>query len=430
MTFLSQNTVCMEFVVAIVTISFVTLVIGFFSNNMGGKNKVTTIAILLLLFVTLVDLGALMELLRLSQKRFDIKLFAISKFVDGLPYVLHIALAALSIGYAIYICHREYTAIRNSITGFSIKEALEKLPSGIAFTSENSKLCLSNNIMHELCKELTGKNLINGAEFWGKILDMRMGDHCIIEGDAPAFILSDGSVWQFTRRSFQRVDGKYFELKATDITSLQNIRKSTQQANAVLSGQQQRLESLTDIIEKNAREQVAVDMRVRFHDDFGNLLAMTKKTLKASPSLEDTKAIALHFGKLTDIIERLASSEGHNLSIEQILLFSEKLGCKVKIEGEIPQDDEVGQIILLSINEALKNAYRHANAEELTVKITQTGQMVTAVMHNTLNFPIDKITEGGGLKGLRQRVEKSGGKFSLSTEDGVAIVIQLVISDC
>ena len=57
-------------------------------------------------------------------------------------------------------------ADRRHISNMSVKESFDNLPSGICFYETSGILRLVNVKINDLCVEITGKPLLNGAEFW------------------------------------------------------------------------------------------------------------------------------------------------------------------------------------------------------------------------------------------------------------------------
>ncbi len=412
-------------IAAIVTIGFIAMTLALIINILAKSCKKNIFAISLLLLVTMVDLWALIAFIDFSRPSYEVVLSTVAIVVNYIPYPIHIILGLASVGTAAYSIYKVYKAEKDSINDFSIKEALESLPTGIAFTSSDNNIYLSNNIMHHLCKELTGKDLISGIDIWEELRKLRGSDKCVINEDNPAFMSERGKVWQFSRNFCKWHTGDYMEIKATDITELYKLGESTKQFSETLALRQERTKALTNIIEKSTAEEIAVNMKVGFHDNFGNLLTLTKEALRESPENEDVKVIAGYFAEITDIITDLASEKNQGLSLDQIISFSKKLGCEVVINGDLPADDENNATILLCINEALKNAYCHANADKVVVNLTQTKDEVNVIIHNETKDTQPEITEGGGLTGLRQRVEKSGGRFSIKADGGVTMEITL-----
>ncbi len=422
-TSLAYNT--QGYIMAVITISFVACILALITSITAKKGKSLPLALSFLLLAIIIDLSVLMELTYFQRTDGKIPLSSVAKKVNSIPYLFHIILGVGLILVAVYIIYKLYKKSQDNINDFAIKEALESLPTGIAFVSKNNNLYLSNNIMHKLWGELTGKDLINGTDIWEEVSTQKSSEICVINDDAPAFILRSGEVWQFSKTFRKWHSGNYFEIKATNITELYSLRNNTEQVSVVLTKRQERLKTLADIIVKNTEEELAVNMKVGFHDNFGNLLTLTKEILRETPEKDEVKVITGHFSKLSDIITDIASDKEQSLSIDQIILFGRKLGCEVIVNGELPTDDENKTTILLCINEALKNAYCHANANKLNINISQTAETVNVVIHNEAENTLPEITEGGGLTGLRQRVENIGGKLNIKAEDGVTMEITL-----
>ncbi len=426
MNFLSLNVTGQGVITAVVMVGFTAVTLALIVNIIAKNSKKSTFVLSLLLVAIIVDLSALMEFINFSREDPNLALSTLAQAIDKIPHPLHVILGLASVGISIFSIYKVYKAEKDKINDFSIKEALESLPTGIAFVSEDNTIYLSNKIMHNLCKELTGKDLISGIDIWGELYRLKSSEKCVMKEENPAFILQGGKVWQFSKTVQKRRTGNYIEIKATDITELYNLGRNVGQMNELLLQQQARLEVLSGMIEQSTEEELTANMKVDFHDHFGSLLASTKQTLMQSEPIE-TKVIAGHLTKLSDIISGLAEGDKPNLSLHQIQAFGKKLGCEVTVEGDLPTDDENKTTILLCINEALINAYRHANADKLTVTITETDHKVNVTIQSKTKTPLTEITEGGGLTGLRQKVERSGGSFSVKADDEVTIFVQLGI---
>ncbi len=425
MTFTSLTIDIQAYTSTIVFIGFIITTLALIINIIAKKNKKLILAISLLLFVIIIDLSSLIDAINFSRGDREFPLSKLSQSILTIPYQFQIILGICAVIIAIYSIYVVYKADKDNINDFSIKEALESLPTGIAFISNNNTIYLSNKIMHYLYKELIGKNLVSGVDILEELKKLENSNSCVTNGDNPVFILKDGTIWQFTKTLREWYTNNYIEIKATDITEFYNLQENTKKVNEVLKLRQERLKELTQKIEKTTEEEIAVNMKVDFHDNFGNLLTLTKEILRETPKSDRIEVITGYFTELSDIITKLASDNKESLSLEKIQIFGENLGCDIIINGDLPSDDEMKTTILLCINESLKNAYCHAGARKLTVDITQTIKTVDVEIHNETKEKLVKITEGGGLKGLRQRIENLGGKFNINAENGVRMKITL-----
>ncbi len=427
MAYFSLNYTVKVYLLALSILIVIALLVALIINMAGKKSGFRLATLACMLLIGIVYAAALMEINNRLIFAKEIPLSEITVLIGNIPYPVHIIWCVGAMAFCVYSVYKMYKSNKNAINNFSIKEALENLPAGIVFLSDNNELYLSNNIIHGLCKEITGKVLQSGKVFWADLLGLCDKEFCVIKGQTPAFALENGEVWQFSKTLCKWKAEAYTQIKAVNITQLYNLGQNTKKVNEKLYEQHGRLKALTDFVEKNAQEQVAVNMKVNFHDNFGNLLALTKKTLRENPDIDTTKEIAKYWEDLSGIITDLTSDEIASLCIEQIVLFGDKLGCKVVVEGAIPEEEKYRQISLLCINEMLKNAYRHAGADRLDVKINQDDDKINISIHNEDKYLHEKIEEGGGLLGIRQKIENAGGQMEMICGDGVTMLVDFVI---
>ncbi len=421
--FLSLSPTVQGLIMALMLLGLSSLIIALIFYMIDKNNKGRITSLFLLLLVTVIDWVGLRELNLYLKTDYVWELSLLSTGLNEIPSVIQIAwgfgVIILS-AVMILLLHREN---KNKINGFSIKEALENLPTGIAFVSMDHRLYLSNRVMDHLYHHLTGKSLHSSEDLWEVLQSIRRQDDCVIDGEAPAFLMPGGEVWQFTKTTYPR-EG-YYQLKAIDITDLYRLSENTGKINKKLWEQQQRLIELSHIVEHSTKEQVVTHMKVNFHDHFGNLLTLTKKTLKETPDIDEAKTLMTYWENLTEVISNLSSQNNHPLILEDILHFGTKLGCQITTEGELPHEDVHRTTILLCINEMLKNAYRHGTAEKINVKIEHTKDGIHVTIFNEDPNPPLEIKEGGGLLGLRQRIEQKGGTFEISTVGGITMKVVL-----
>ena len=82
---------------------------------------------------------------------------------------------------------------------------------------------------------------------------------------------------------------------------------------------------------------------------------------------------------------------------------AESAGVEVLLQGELPQESRVVELITAAGAEALTNAVRHADAKQLRMKVSQTDLVCSVVFTNDGRRPEKPLQEGGGLTGLRRR---------------------------
>jgi NarL family two-component system sensor histidine kinase LiaS len=90
----------------------------------------------------------------------------------------------------------------------------------------------------------------------------------------------------------------------------------------------------------------------------------------------------------------------------------------VKIQGDGYLDPAVQQDAFRFVQEALSNVARHSHATRVDLSLsTDQGKMVLSIQDNGCGFELDKgLTQGMGLKSMRERVTRAGGQFSLTSQ--------------
>lgn len=81
-----------------------------------------------------------------------------------------------------------------------------------------------------------------------------------------------------------------------------------------------------------------------------------------------------------------------------------------------------------TIQEAINNALKYANATEIKIKISEINQTIEATVSDNGNgFEVQNSSKGNGLKNMRKRIESLGGTFSITSQLNNGTLITLLI---
>jgi signal transduction histidine kinase len=95
----------------------------------------------------------------------------------------------------------------------------------------------------------------------------------------------------------------------------------------------------------------------------------------------------------------------------------------VTVRDDLAIDDpELGNTVLRCVQEIVTNAARHANADNLWIDVTREGDGF-AVHARDDGRGADRMIEGNGLRGMRERLTELGGELTIVSRAGAGTVL-------
>jgi signal transduction histidine kinase len=206
-------------------------------------------------------------------------------------------------------------------------------------------------------------------------------------------------------------------------------RYELEQAKAKLLNSSMEVAHVAEISERNriARE---------IHDNVGHSIAGILMQLQASYKLsgkDDKKSIELLKKSIDELSNSLTILRDtvHNIKpqesmgIEYIKNVIDNFSfCDVDFNysGDFNNlSPNLLQIIYTNIKEALTNISRHSNATRVDIAIDINERFIRLYIKDN-GVGCNKIKEGLGISGMRERVKNIGGSISINTENGFLIV--------
>lgn len=181
----------------------------------------------------------------------------------------------------------------------------------------------------------------------------------------------------------------------------------------------------------------------QIHDTIGHSIAGILMQLQAAYKIKDRNAekskellsksieeLSKSLTLLRDTVHNIKPSE--NISIEYIKNIIDNFKfCTVnfKCTGDFQSlPANYIEIISTNIKEALTNAAKYSSATMMDISIEVTERYVRLYIKDN-GIGCDKIKEGIGISGMKERVYNIGGNVSISSEDGFLIVCFMPISE-
>ncbi|KPH11346.1 sensor histidine kinase [Chryseobacterium sp. ERMR1:04] len=217
----------------------------------------------------------------------------------------------------------------------------------------------------------------------------------------------------------------------------ENQLKESEYQNQLLQKELEKQKSI-----EQERERISHDM----HDDLGagiSALKLQAEFLKQRAEDEDLKS---------DIDELLKTSEEMNLSMREMLwslnsgndtlgsfmdyskMYAYNFLKKTKIQLNIVEDGiifettittEQRRNLFLCLKEALNNAYKHSESNQLKLSFIQKEKkFMMKISDNGIGINHEK-SEGNGLRNMKRRMQEQNGHCEVTTENGTHLFFRI-----
>ena len=219
---------------------------------------------------------------------------------------------------------------------------------------------------------------------------------------------------------------------------LQNALNEADESKAQLEKAYKEI-SRTAIFEE--RNRIAKDI----HDNAGHSMTTVimqteaaKLLIDSDPKEAKTRIISANI-QAKNALEQMRESVHLLAGREQVKTLKEEIveiiaqtidGTELKIRcniEEIALDDESARFICNSVKECLVNGIRHGRATAFFIEMKREFSSVCLLISDNGSGAVGEIEEGFGLRGMRERAEKLGGKCSFSGEADEGFETEIVI---
>ena len=340
--------------------------------------------------------------------------------------ILYMAALLFWLLCGVYLCLTRLREIGGGISGLSVKEAVDALPTGILFCEEDGYIQLINRRMLALMVALTGAVQRNGIRFY---LQLLTGDLGLKVGKSEwegkvVYRLPDGTVWMFNGTILQIRNKRYHQITAADVTAQWD-------ATALLREQHSELDrkggDLTEAIANLTsvyRAEEALRARSGIHDTLGQRIAILIHSLRGSDKA-DMALLRAFVREMSANLMDLAPERPAQESIEELKRLLAGFGVTIVLHGEFPPATALSSVFADIINEGVTNAVRHAFAKEIYITVERRSPYWTLRLTNGGVPPEGPVAETGGLARMRRRLEGLGGSLRIEARPDFILVATL-----
>ena len=313
---------------------------------------------------------------------------------------LGIVLTAVTVYLMLYIAKWRRTHVSSS----SLKQGMDNLPSGLCWYQPDGTVILRNRVMERLCMQLTSSELLDGIRFKEQ-LESQMDDSGVIT-------FSDGSAWSIRTNVIESDEETLNEICAYDITKEYETTRLLEQKHQEAMEANEKLARYSRELAQMITAEEVLAAKVRIHDELGKSLLLTRKYLLRDHTPEDKEKLLYVLRKNNTLMERIRE-ESDKSYLEMILEAASDMGVNLIIDGNMPENESVRDVITTAIHENLTNTIRHAQGDEMRVKLYKEQDKCIVVFTNNGKAPTKPVEERGGLAMLRALVEAAHGKMEI-----------------
>lgn len=383
---------------------------------------VQVVGIIMNMVLLMALLGEYQTLLR------GLELSFIVKSVQGMPvwFLVGFILVIIgsSFGSSIYL--RKYQ--ENIITENSIKESTDDLPMGLCFSKKDGLTLLVNRKMYMLSIVIMGTALQNARQFWEKIStgELPEGVRRVKDGEEPILLLPNGSVWTFSK-TYLKVDREeVVQLLAVDTTDLYNLRFELEKKNASLKEMNKRLQEYGENVTELIREEEILATKEKIHADMGSALLATRYYLNNPKGKEQAESLIKSWNYNISMLYNEVTQETKEDVFQHLNEAAAAVGVTIEVNGTIPKNNvKAERLIVAAGRECLTNTVRHGAGDKVIIWIQENQLYYHVEYTNNGTVPEEGVREGGGLMGLRRRVEDMGGKMQVVSSPQFVLMINI-----
>ena len=299
----------------------------------------------------------------------------------------------------------------------AVKESFDNLSAGVCFFNKNGIAVLCNRRMHQLFHILAGHDLQNISD----LKSLLEQPHIKSEDSQDVFLLPQGSAWHFSVCKVDAGGRVYTQAAAFDVTEMHLAKKELQEDNRRLAAEGERTRRLIGGMKDVIRAEEIVAAKIRVHKQVGDGLAKVRRVLvQQCPGSEldisDWRSAISLLKRDNEMTESGMRNAAEKESLAALKKFAAEMGVAIHLEGALPKDPSVGELLLFAVRECVTNVVRHAKGTAVYVNCTCSERGTYVSITNNGLPPEGKIAEHGGLGSLRERVEKAGGTVCFKTE--------------
>jgi hypothetical protein len=304
------------------------------------------------------------------------------------------------------------TELAASISGLSIKQAMDSLHTAILFYKKNGHILLQNNEMQELMEETAGHVIFNGKYFLENTV-LPYSEH--MPDGKYLYRLAD-SAWLFTIAEIRLGKVPITRVTATDVSEESRANQLLQEQEAELSARQEQLQTYIETVEEIKQSEELLSFKTKTHDAQNQKLTMLLRYLRQG-EIPPGDLLSAAGASLLTYMQQDEEPPGASRELEMLVAAYGQTGVKIILDGELTHDKKIAPMLISIMREAAANAVLHGHADEVRISLTNEGDSIMMRVSDNSTIPLEEVREGGGIAEIRRQLEVFGGTLAIDTEE-------------
>lgn len=339
-------------------------------------------------------------------------------FVTGCLYLF---------GRSLILLHMEWETLQANISSLSLKEAVEQLPVGLLYADKKDRALISNPAMNQLLYHLNQYHVMDTRILWNNLSKVAVTWNTKVwKTDENLLVRTPSeSTWFFTKKDINTKNMNYKQILATDITEEDKLTRMLEERNQQMEALQRALEQATSNMDRLIQEKEIIRMKTQIHDVLGQRLTILGRLLEAELDTQVlAKVIQPMITDLGQMIRDPIETSPHFFLSSMAESYS-LIGTTIHTMGQLPERRLVAVTFVEIIRECCTNALRHGQATNVYVKLKDVENHHCLEVRNDGTIPNNVLVEGGGITGMRSRVEALQGTLSILLQPQFVITVNV-----
>ena len=201
------------------------------------------------------------------------------------------------------------------------------------------------------------------------------------------------------------------QLTAADVTELDRGNMLLQEKYVELKEREKQLKDFARNIEEIGRSEEFLRVKTEAHDVENRKLTLLLRYLRHGERLNKEAFFRLSESLQSSILKPDEAPEEPLAKLDALTDTYEQAGIHIQTTGDLPEDRDLAFALVHIVREAAANAVIHGHAEKIFVRLITSDTGCTMRITDNSTRPSRSVNEGGGIAGMRQKLEKFNGKL-------------------